>query len=661
MDFFKRQDISRKKTALLVGLFILAVAAVIVAIYPVAAVISFWLYLSDRKSFLIDHGQTSVQFQWIDPNLFLWVTLITLIIVVIGNIVKITALARGGSCIAEGMGGRLIAPSTTDRDERKLYNVVEEMAIASGISVPQTYVLDKEEGINAFAAGYTSNDAVVAVTQGCLKLLNRDELQGIVAHEYSHILNGDMRLNIRLIGWLAGIMDIHTLGKKISFDFGALSPGSMNTLRPDSSSGLLVLLVIICVLKVIGLVLLVVGYGGVFVGRIIQCAVSRQREFLADASAVQFTRNPPGLAGALKKIGECAGGSLIKASAAREACHMFFGKAVKYLLATHPPLEERIRLLDPSFDGRFAAVVVPKASPAQMHAKEFAEQPPTISQAAAQIAMDAEKAVNYVGTLSPENVAYGSELIAVIPVRLRQETNHPLGAMAIICGILLDKDPVKRGRQISDLPPTAASQPLLGEMLKLAPAIQAMEPRFLLPLVDLAMPALRQLSPAQYENFTNCLKTLVESDNQTTLFEFAVQTVVRHRLAAVFEKRGRKTARYNSSHLKCDLVRLLSTLAYAGHSGEPESRQAFSATASVLPKLLKGIEILPFEEISLERLGRVLDRLSEATPKIKKIVFEACAHCVLFDEKVSIEEAELLRAVAYSLDLPLPPFLPQAS
>jgi len=259
---------------------------------------------------------------------------VTLLVIFIGSITKIIALAKGGSAVAENLGGRLVNASTTDRDERRLINVVEEMSLASGIPVPQVYILDREKGINAFAAGYSPNDAAVAVTRGCLTELNRDELQGVIAHEFSHILNGDMRLNIRLIGFLSGIMVLAQIGYLI--------------LRSRSSSrkggGQIVL---------VGLGLVIIGFVGQLFGRMIQAAVSRQREYFADASSVQFTRNPRGIAAALKKIGGFLTGSRIQSPNAGEICHMFFGKAIRTLFATHPPLTDRIYRLQPDFNGQF--------------------------------------------------------------------------------------------------------------------------------------------------------------------------------------------------------------------------------------------------------------------------------------------------------------------
>ena len=341
MNFFEHQEAARKKTSLLVFYFVLAVAAIVAAVY-LAVLAAFLFAEKDRP------GGLDVSLLW-QPELFLLVAVATLALVGGGSVYRIAALSGGGHTVAELLDGRPIDPNTTDPDERRVLNVVEEMAIASGTPVPPVYLLEDEEGINAFAAGYTPSDAVIGVTRGCVQSLTRDELQGVIAHEFSHILNGDMRLNIRLMGVLYGILMISITGW---FLFRITGGGSSRRDDGDKKEGN-------NPLPLLGLALYVIGYVGVFFARLIKAAVSRQREYLADASAVQFTRNPPGIAGALKKIGASADGSRVRDAEAEEVSHMFFGEALglaaSNLMATHPPLADRIRRIDPSFDGDFSA------------------------------------------------------------------------------------------------------------------------------------------------------------------------------------------------------------------------------------------------------------------------------------------------------------------
>src|SRR5471032_3060906 len=311
----------------------------IVAIYIASLLIFSGVQLHQHR-----FNDEQPQFDLWNPQIFLAVALGTIAIILIGSSYKTMALAAGGSAVSEMMGGRLVKPNSTDPDERKLLNVVEEMAIASGVPVPQVYVMDDEDGINAFAAGHKPGDATVTVTRGCMKILSRDELQGVIVHEFSHILNGDMRLNLRLMGTIFGILCLAIIGRILLQT--ARGGGRSRGQNP---------------LPILGLALLIIGYIGVFFGRLIQAAVSRQREFLADASSVQFTRNPNGITGALKKIGGLGeNGSRLAHAHSEEVSHMFFSNGISEafigLLETHPPLPGRIRVFDPNFDGKFPYV-----------------------------------------------------------------------------------------------------------------------------------------------------------------------------------------------------------------------------------------------------------------------------------------------------------------
>ena len=373
-----------------------------------------------------------------DPDLFAVVALGTLALIGGGSLYKIAALAGGGHTVAEMMGGRPLSPQTTDPDERKILNVVEEMAIASGTPVPPVYLLENEDGINAFAAGYTPGDAVIGVTRGCIQNLTRDELQGVIAHEFSHILNGDMRLNIRLIGVLYGILLIGMTGWII---FRSTANGNRyDDRRDDDRRGS-------NPWPLVGLALYVLGYIGVFFGNLIKAAVSRQREFLADASAVQFTRNPDGIAGALKKIGALAEGSRIRSPEAEEASHMFFGDAVGHLLgmfATHPPLVERIRRIDPSFDGDFSKVrvgIADRPGPSSAPRRRSGRRP---GPAAGSSGFNPAQMVSRIGTVEPRQLAYASAVLTSLPDPLKALAYEPFGARAIVFALLVDGESERR-------------------------------------------------------------------------------------------------------------------------------------------------------------------------------------------------------------------------
>jgi len=621
MDFFDQQDRARKKTGMLVGLFILAVCLVIFAVY--AAVMGVVIYNSSDPNTPFFH-----------PQLFFTITVITLAIIFIGSAIKISALSKGGGYVAERLGGTLVSPSTKDPDQRRLLNVVEEMAIASGTPVPPVYLMETEAGINAFAAGFTPSDAIIGVTRGACQQLTREELQGVIAHEFSHILNGDMRLNIRLMGYLGGIMVISAIGETIlrSTNFRSSRSG-----RSGKGGGQVLILAFL---------LLVIGYLGVLIGRLIQSAVSRQREFLADASAVQFTRST-GIADALKKIGGFPDGSKIESHGAGEACHMFFGKAIWSLFATHPPLVDRIQKIEPGFTGIFITETIPATTPVQ------GIQPLAPMQAGHGLPVQADTVKNSVGNITPDNVAYSAAVLAAIPEPIKEEAKDILGAWAVVCALLLDKDPEQWEKQIQALGRTA-SDPLLRQLAIVTPRIKGLVPELRLPVLDIAVSALRQMSPEQYAIFQEHIRILVEADGKMSLFEFVLKEVIHHRLQAVLVPSGPKVPYRNIAPLADDAAVLLSALAHAGHRERSSVESAFQAAVAVLP--LRGEKMTLRADLSFATLHQALERFARASFGVKKAIFDACCQCVLFDGTVSVTEAELLRAVAYAVGIPVPPF-----
>lgn len=433
MNFFEHQDQARQNTVYLLGLFVVAVIVMIILLY---GVVVYALY---------------DQLIW-QPELFLLVALGMVATVGGGSVYKSIQLRGGGKVVAEDLGGTLVDRMTEDELEKRLLNIVEEMAIASGISVPEVYVLGEENGINAFAAGFTPNDAVIGVTRGCLEQLARDELQGVIAHEFSHILNGDMRLNLRLIGVIQGLIFIYLIGRALlrgSF----LGGGSGKSSSKDKDSGL-----------IIGLGMVVIGGIGFFCGRLIKSAVSRQREFLADASAVQFTRNPDGISGALQKIAGYKSGSKVKSPMAEEASHLFFGEAFTgifesfgQVFSTHPPVKERIKRLE-GFAGRTWSVeetgnnasISSIASGNQM-AAGFAGSSPQAQPQRGSLSVSPGRVVARVGTTNPKHLDNVRGFLADIPEPVRMATRDVNGAIAIIYSLLLHTDPEVRDRQMSTL------------------------------------------------------------------------------------------------------------------------------------------------------------------------------------------------------------------
>jgi Zn-dependent protease with chaperone function len=630
MDFFKQQDMARVKTSRLLGLFILAVTAVTLAVYAVALAIVFFHRAGQP-------GFATQQFDLIQPELGFWVICITLLVIFIGSVTKIVALAKGGSAVAENLGGRLVHAATTDTDERRLLNVVEEMALASGTPVPQVFILDREKGINAFAAGYSSNDAVVAVTPNCLKLLKREELQGVIAHEFSHILNGDMRLNIRLIGLLSGIMVLANIGYLI-----------LRSRTGSRKSGAQIVLV--------GLGLVIIGFVGHLFGRIIQAAVSRQREYFADASAVQFTRNPGGIAGALKKIGGFKLGSKMRSPHAGEICHMFIAKAVSTLFATHPPLPERIQRLDPGFDGHFEPLKIPDREAPTPTAPLVKATEESKAHPAAAFATGVATVINRPGDITARDIDHSQKLLDVIPADIKAELSDILGAMAVACLLLLDEDPQIRDIQMKRLQRRAPGK-LVRHLADLEVRFKTLDLQLRLPVLDLALPVLRQMSAGQYAKFKTFVQILVEADARLSFFEFALQQIMLHRLGANYKRHKKEIVYKSITALALDAVNILSKLAHVGHRHEVAAQAAFNHGFSRLNIQDTRWKLQPADKVSFGALRSALQRFAMASPGVKKSLLDACAHCVLHDEKVTLEEAELVRAVAYALDIPLPPFL----
>ncbi len=654
MDFFERQETARRNTKRLVVYFAVGVALLILTIYIATALIFTGVGSRRRHSYGYD-TQPQTALTWWHPQLFLGVVVGTLVVIVIGSVSKSAELARGGSVVAEMLGGQLVNSNTNDPEERKLLNVVEEMAIASGVPVPQVYVLDDEKGINAFAAGHSTSDAVVAATRGCIRLLTRDELQGVVGHEFSHILNGDMRLNIRLMGLVFGIVCIAAVGRFLLYARGN---------SRDRNA-----------LPLLGLVLLAVGGIGVVFGRLIQASVSRQREFLADASSVQFTRNPGGIAGALKKIGAYSLGSRLEAPQAEQVSHMFFGNGVSAsflgLFATHPPIAERIRAVEPNWDGEFPPLVpakieaVPRAAVADLEKARILPPlipglPPMQTPAGPIVTaiLSAQAGFPEPGTATTAHLRYAEELRNSMPPAVRTAARDPLGASALIYGLLLSSEPTMRAKQLDLLGQSTTAEIRL-ETERLQPTVTEVAARARLPLADMALPALRQLSPAQYRQFNSALQQLIEADGEIDLFEYVLQKIILRHLNPHFAGARKPVIQfYTLKPLMPDCAVLLSALAHVGTEDSGQAQAAFQRGAAQVGHVAQtGLDFISAGQCDLSQVDAALDRLNQAVPQIKKNLLNACAQTVAADGVIQELEAELLRAIADTLDCPLPPFL----
>ena len=667
MDFFEAQQHARRRTTRLIVLFALAVLGTVALTY--AAAMAFVNFERARDVF------GPQELVWFDPRILAAVAAGTVTIVGFASLYKWSSFRGGGAVVAAGVGGRRLDPNTTDLAERRLLNVVEEMAIASGVPVPAVYVLDDEAGLNAFAAGLTASDAVVAVTRGTMEKLSRDELQGVVAHEFSHILNGDMRMNVRIAAIVFGILVMGLIGRGI---LRGLGRGRVRTSGKGGGGAILVILAA-------GLALMIIGYIGYFFGRLIQAAVSRQREFLADASAVQFTRNPGGIEGALRKIGGYALGSELATHKAAEIGHFFFAQGFHAdvfgdLWATHPPLDVRIRAIDPQWDGKYyqppktvdvARESFVEAGMTKPHPEVFGRifapaaagaVPPRLT------ALSALAAVAAVGTVTSRHVDYARDLIDRLPPRLLEAARSSREAPALVYGLLAGSEGGLGDASAAVLARHAGDDAvrLVRELLPLCSALPV-DSR--LPLAQLALPALRQLPAADRTAFAASCQALIEADRELSYFEYAVQKVILGHLLQADAPAATAVQIYSFNAVVDPIAVLLSALAWAGAVQGAEQADgtaeadaaaadaAFRDGAGQLKLIEARLALLPPGACDFPRLDAALDRLAGSSFPIKQRLLLACAHTVSHDGIIRPEEGELLRAFADTLGCPIPPLL----
>ncbi len=636
MDFFEAQDRAKRNTGKLVLLYAMAVFGIIFSIYVV--------------TLILFHTQVSVEggVSYWYPGWLFTVAIMVLLMIAIGTIHRVSQLRKGGSAVAELLGGRRVNPSTTDSLERRLINIVEEMSIASGLPVPDVYILDNEENINAFAAGFGTNDAAVGVTRGCLEQLTRDELQGVMAHEFSHIFNGDMRLNIRLIGILNGILVIHIMGMilmRSAFYSGAMRSRSNN----KGNSAIAIML--------FGVALIVIGYIGMIFGRMIQSAISRQREYLADAAAVQYTRNPDGIAGALSKIASKRKGAEIKDGHAMEMSHLFFASsfhsALDKLFATHPPIEDRIKAVAPHFG-------YGKSSRENRIRQQFQQQhvagSPTAGGSSRGVgghaALTPEVILAAIGTIGAGNLNRAGELLRNIPQNLRQAAHEPLSAEALVYGLLFSTSS-EAVKKLPDWFYLEAGEEMGISTEKILSELATSERSWYLPLAELALPSLRHMSKGQYKVFRSVLEKMILEGSPDNLFGFALEKMVIHQLDVAFSDMKRPEIRHH--HLKTlgkELSVLLSALAYASGA---DTQQAWNEGVSSIERIKPDdLVLLPKEKCSLNELNYALDELAASANPVKKYILSAVIHCITSDKKITTEEKELTRAISEALGSPIP-------
>jgi Zn-dependent protease with chaperone function len=643
MNFFERQQAARRNTRVMVALFIAAVVCIVIAVDFVLAMA--WMIGFEER---------------MPRRYYVWGALLTVGAIFAVSFWEVLRLrAGGGETVAAMVGARRVAPNTTDFLERRLLNVVEEMAIAAGTRVPAVFVMDEEAGINAFAAGYDVSRTVVTVTRGTLETLNRDELQAVIGHEFSHIVNGDMSLNIHMMGVLAGIVFLGAVG---GFIVRSADSGSRRSKDRDMPGAIWAL----------GLGLYVVGYVGLFFARLIKASVSRQREFLADASSVQFTRNPDGLAGALDQIRASGRTSLVTSRRAEDVSHMFFGQGIDMsfdaLFATHPPLDERIRRVNPRFvpsgyrgKRRAAGDMTPLEVPGA--AAGFGGGEPGGAPAEARAGDPAQawghsprESAQLVGTVDDRKVDIAKRMLAAIPEGVRERAREPEGAAAIVVALILANQEAVMQAQLAATKGAGAGR-LADAARAIAIEMRSVGPACYLLVVDLALPALKLASAEARSELLGALQAVIHADRRVSIFEFVVFTLVRLQLSP---RAGPGAPKYNSlADVSAEATFLLSLVVHAGcHRGPNADRDAAAAFQAGAKEMgLTGATLLDRRALALDQAGDVLDKLRDLAPLPKAVLVKGLFAAVSADGSIRIIEAALMRTVGAVLDCPLPPLL----
>lgn len=613
-DFFELQDQARRGTRRLIAAYGLA-ALFVVACFCALAALPFWLFL--------DHV----------PGAVLYATALA----TGGTILAVSAhrmwgLREGGEALAELLQARRIEPGRCTGAERKLLNVVEEMAIASGVAVPPVYCLDREEGINALAAGYSPNEAVIVITRAAMEKLSRDELQGLMGHEFSHILNGDMALNVRLVSASAGLMCFSTLGERLVYEAARRAQGVSREARGAGA-----------VLALGGAVMAFIGFPGALAADAIRAAISRQREFLADAASVQFTRNPEAIAGALDAVGALRSHTWVRAVHAAELSHMFFAQAVAHWwsFATHPPIAERIRRVHPRF-----------------RRDEYRQRRGRALDTAREVAVldgqgNVVKVLNRsavagaVGKPTHSDLEVAIGLLAALPAAVSAQLATIEGASGIVFALAMAGDEAARARELAALEArrgAGSARAAADAYARVAPLSRALA----LPMVELALPVLKAQPQPERDRLLADLAAVIEVDGRVSLAQLVLATFLRQHLR---EGAGRPiAARYRAvGEVAEDARVVLNLIAQAGGGGA----SAYEKAAAGLG--LEASEPPPVAALTYARLREALERLRLLAPLAKPRLLKACVDCAAADGCFRIAEVELLRAVAATLDCPLPP------
>ncbi|MCG8672198.1 MAG: M48 family metallopeptidase [Pseudomonadales bacterium] len=671
MTFYEHQHRARRKTGLLFSYFIIAVILIVVS---VNAVVFLTLFMSDANNAITPA-------MWIRSPLCWGIAAITLSVIVGGSVYRHGQIRGGGDSIAIMAGGRLVLPETTDPLEKRLLNIAEEMAIASGTHIPRVYLLEDEPGINAFVAGYNANNTILAVTKGALETLTRDELQGVIGHEYSHVLNSDTRINLNLISILAGILLIGQIGESL---MRSASYSRLASRRNNNSGGQFA----------IGIAFMAIGYIGLFFGRLIKAAISRQREFLADASAVQFTRNPFGIGGALYKIGASQSGSLLTSKHAEDMSHMCFGETLKVslsgMLATHPPIEHRLKAIDPSLptrmksrfnqgdltlaDGTTAFTGQPlmtatvtasgvsqasgfsaTASAAPSHEanilKVDVENNNAEPVANESFAINSQTLKKSVGTLTPTHVQEAHDLFEQIPVSLLDIAHQSKVAASVIYGLILTTMST-HGKPAIKLVKEHQGENVADRTVAVYQTLRKTTPAIRLPLLEVAIASLETIEEEKRIEVLWLTHELIQLDNKFMLYEFIYLSLVEKYLAPRNTTDQPKRQIKSYEKVENAIAVLMAAIVLASEA-QPEAQQ------TIFTQAMSGFSKNNFNQLlvrppGIETLSDALKLLARLSPLLKQPLVDACVDSILHDEQITPNEANLLRAICERLDCPMP-------
>jgi Zn-dependent protease with chaperone function len=595
MNFFEQQDRSRRTTQILLGLFIAAVTFTCTCVY-FAVMLTIGAKLHARENFNL----------W-DVRIFCSTFIFTAIVMGGVSWSKINQLQAGGAIVAADLGGTRVFPEIATPEEQQLLNIVEEMAIAATIAVPPVYILQNELGINSFAAGFTNNNAVIGVTRGCLDKLTRDELQGVIAHEFSHILNGDMAMNIRLTGMLQGILSLQLMGRVLS----CMSPNSNNPLQT------------------LAVLLRVIGSSGFVSGRLIQSAICQQRELLADASAVQFTRNADGIASAMTKIDDF--GSYLSSPYAETNNHMFFAPAIDFkfrvldnMFSAHPPFRQRMQTV--------------RGTGKKLGTK---------------IIVNGQTVPTFNPIISTE--AIDSNNTQIDGANARRSTATPVGeygTLAYLYALLLDSD---RSSQQLDYLAQLEEPAVIAQIEQLRSAVAIIPPHQRLSTLDRQIVKIRDTShpPRLLKCAYGMVDILPPEDWHTAL----VYLILHHRLAPTT---GTHPEIYHSiEDVWTETINILGTLASLTSSKPQDISYSFEASLMRLPSSQSRQATLP-PELTWREFQTDLLKIAAASLKVKQTLIAACLEILNNQRQIPPVGTDLMRSIAILLDCPIPPRLDKA-